>query len=79
MFRADPDRLALAAAALLLLPGGCAGGPPDGSTAERLAELERGCRARGGVLVSSGAPPTGRPEVDNHCRIVGGATRLPGG
>ena len=78
MFRADPGRLATAVTAALLLTG-CATGASVGSSAERLAELEQACRARGGVLVPSGRPPTGRPEVDNHCRIVGGATRLPGG
>ncbi|SFS31133.1 hypothetical protein [Brevundimonas viscosa] len=78
MFRVEAARRTAAAAAALLLTG-CATGASVGSTAERLAELEQACRARGGVLVSSGGPPTGRPEVDNHCRIVGGATRLPGG
>ena len=78
MFRAEAARRTAAAAAALLLTG-CATGAPVASAAERLAELEQACRARGGVLAPSGGPPTGRPEVDNHCRIVGGATRLPGG
>ncbi|WP_374516272.1 hypothetical protein [Brevundimonas sp.] len=70
---------ALTPAAAALVLSACAGGPPLESTAERLSELERNCRERGGVLVPSGAPITGRPEVDNVCRITGGATRLPGG
>ncbi|OGN43369.1 MAG: hypothetical protein A2623_13295 [Caulobacterales bacterium RIFCSPHIGHO2_01_FULL_70_19] len=69
--------LVLSAAAVTL--SACAGGPPLETTAERLSALEQSCRERGGVLVSSGAPPTGRPEVDNVCRITGGASRLPGG
>jgi hypothetical protein len=70
---------ALVLAAVPLVLSACAGGPPLESTAERLSALEQSCRERGGVLVPSGAPLTGRPEVDNVCRITGGASRLPGG
>jgi hypothetical protein len=70
--------LVLPAVAALTLSA-CATDRPLQTHAERLAELEQECRARGGVLVPSGAPLTGRPEVDYHCRITGGATRLPGG
>lgn len=70
--------LVVAAVAALTLSA-CATDRPLQTNAERLAELEQECRARGGVLVPSGAPLTGRPEVDNLCRITGGASRLPGG
>jgi hypothetical protein len=56
----------------------CAGSLPAVSTGDRLAELDRDCRARGGILVPSPSPITGRPEVDNICRISGGASRIGG-
>ena len=59
-----------------LAVGACASGPPSedsyGAEERRLAD---DCRERGGVLTPSGAM-TGRPQVDNVCRISGGATRL---
>ena len=57
----------------------CASGAPLETLAERRADLAQDCRERGGILVPSGGPLTGRPEVDNHCRITGGGSRLPGG
>jgi hypothetical protein len=44
-----------------------------GATTDRLAAE---CQARGGILISTGAS-SGRAEVDNACKISGGATRLP--
>lgn len=76
MFRTE----ALRAGALVLTAAlaGCATGAPVETTSARLDRLEQTCRERGGVLVPSGAALTGRPELDNYCRIVGGASRLPG-
>jgi hypothetical protein len=54
----------------------CATGRPAESSAEKLDRLNAECRARGGVLVPSAGPMTGRPETDNICRISGGASRL---
>lgn len=44
---------------------------------DRISELDRACRERGGILIPSGAPSTGRPETDYLCRLTGGATRIP--
>ncbi len=68
----------LAGAGALILSA-CAGALPAGTPSDRLAGLDRDCRARGGVLVPSPAPLTGRPEVDNICRISAAASRLPAG
>ena len=64
-------RIALLAAGLTL--AGCASAPSDrGPTDyERLAD---DCRARGGILVNSGQPMTGRVEIDNVCEIRGGGS-----
>jgi hypothetical protein len=70
-------RAVLLTAALAL--SACASGVSMPGPGDRLADLDRACRARGGVLVPSGAPVTGRPETDNICRISGPATRLPAG
>ena len=45
--------------------------------ADTTAELAAQCRERGGILVPTGRPPTGRPETDNACQINGGASRIP--
>jgi hypothetical protein len=54
-----------------LAVGACASGPPSeesyGSQERKLAD---DCRERGGILTPSGAM-TGRPQVDNVCRISG--------
>ncbi|RZJ28426.1 MAG: hypothetical protein EON85_08990 [Brevundimonas sp.] len=52
------------------------------STGERTSpdttsELAAKCRERGGILVPTGRPSTGRPETDNACQINGGASRIP--
>jgi hypothetical protein len=44
---------------------------------DRTAELAAQCRERGGVLVPTGRPSTGRPETDNACQISGGGSRIP--
>ena len=63
--------LALIVAGLVL--AGCAGMPASGGPTEyeRLAD---DCRERGGILVNSGRPPTGRVQVDNVCEIRGGGS-----
>lgn len=52
------------------------------STGERsrpdtTVELAAKCRERGGILVPTGRPSTGRPETDNACQITGAASRIP--
>ena len=44
------------------------GGPSR--TALEHERLSQDCAARGGVLVPSGRPMTGRPAVDNVCRTT---------
>ncbi len=58
------------------LLAGCA--TPAGMRGETEEQrLSRECRARGGILVPSGAN-TGRPQIDFVCQISGGARRTPG-
>lgn len=38
-------------------------------------QLAENCRSQGGILAPTGQT-TGRPQVDNVCRITGGASRL---
>jgi hypothetical protein len=52
-----------------------AGSSPNNDDQRALAAE---CEARGGILVATGQQ-TGRPRVDNVCRISGGASRLPSG
>jgi hypothetical protein len=71
---------AMRAPLLILLPAvlagsvaGCAypsAGP--GRASDDLARLQSQCEARGGILVPSGAN-TGRPQLDQVCRISGAA------
>jgi outer membrane lipoprotein SlyB len=68
--------LTIATAALSLSLAGCAGTTSGDTYLSRSDKLAGDCRARGGVLTSTGAQ-TGRPETDNACTINGGATRLP--
>ena len=67
--------LILAAAGALALSA-CASTGDDGRP-DTTAELAAQCRERGGVLVPTGRPSTGRPETDNACQINGGASRIP--
>ena len=68
-------RTSLALIALLTL-GACATGLVGESPYQRdLAALEKGCRDRGGVLVSTGAT-TGRPETEFACHITGPTSRI---
>jgi hypothetical protein len=65
----------LAAAALTIGLGACAGGPPQESYTARTDRLAEDCRARGGILAPTGGQ-SGRPETDNVCRLTGGS-RIP--
>jgi hypothetical protein len=47
-----------------------------GSYSDQLRELADSCEARGGILAPRPGPQSGRPEVDNVCRITGGASRI---
>ncbi len=51
-------------------------GQAVGGLGDTTAELAAQCRERGGILVPSGRPPTGRPQTDNACQINGGASRI---
>jgi hypothetical protein len=65
-------------AVLMLALAACA--PTVGSSPnnEDFRTLVAECQARGGILVATGQQ-TGRPRVDNVCRISGGGSRLPSG
>ena len=66
------------AAAILLGLAACA--PTTGTShyADELKELSDTCQARGGILSPTGQQ-SGRPQIDNVCRITGGASRLTSG
>lgn len=68
--------LSLSAAALALSACATAGSGRDSTYLSALDRLAADCQARGGILASNGSN-TGRPEVDNHCRMTT-ATRTPG-
>ena len=64
-------------AALAVALAACAGTPsPEGGYMARTEKLSADCEARGGILSPTG-DQSGRPETDNVCKIVGGASRLP--
>jgi len=65
----------LAPALLLLLAAGCASTATTNRYATELQALNADCTARGGILATTGQQ-TGRPQLDNVCRITGGASRL---
>lgn len=65
-------RVAVLIAAGLTLAG-CASAPADRGPTE-YERLAADCSARGGILVASGRPLTGRVQVDNVCEIRGGST-----
>ena len=54
---------------------GCASGLTGGRESD-YERLVRTCQERGGILVPSNRPSTGRVETDNVCRISGGASRI---
>ena len=67
-----------APAALLLALTACAPTTGPGRYEAELRQLTADCEARGGILSPTGQQ-TGRPPLDNICRITGGASRLTGG
>lgn len=68
--------VALAALVVPLTLGACATGKTYPTYQEEYDKLNAECVARGGILTPSGAM-SGRPQTDNVCKIIGGATRLP--
>lgn len=67
-----------APAALLLALAACAPTTGPGRYEMELRQLSDSCEARGGILSPTGQQ-SGRPQVDNVCRITGGASRLTNG
>ncbi|HWQ85125.1 hypothetical protein [Brevundimonas sp.] len=65
----------LAAPVLFLLVAGCAPTTGGARADDELQRLAADCTARDGILVATGRQ-TGRPRLDNACRIIG-ASRLP--
>jgi hypothetical protein len=71
-------RVLILTVALAAAVSACAStGQPTGGFGDTTAELAAKCRERGGILVATGRPSTGRPETDNACQINGGASRIP--
>lgn len=71
-------RVLILGAVLATALSACAStGSPAGGYGETTAKLAAQCRERGGILVPTGRPSTGRPEADNACQINGGASRIP--
>ena len=58
----------------LLLIAGCASTDGNSGDAE-LQRLTADCTARGGIIEATGRQ-TGRPQLDNTCRVIG-SSRLP--
>lgn len=70
-------RLLIAVAVPALFLGACASAP--GNTVGYQAEMDRlaaQCDAQGGMLVPTGAAPTGNPAIEYACTLRGGASRL---
>lgn len=68
-------RILILGAALAMILSACAS-TGGGSFGDSTAELTAKCRERGGVLVPTGRPSTGRPEADYACQLNGGS-RMP--
>ncbi len=69
--------IASAPLALGLALSACATGPGGDHYNEELRRLAADCEARGGVLSPTGSQ-SGRPQLDNVCRITGQTGRVPG-
>lgn len=57
---------------ILLGLGACAGTGPrsaEGPSGPSIETLTAQCMTRGGMLVPSGGPLTGRPSLDYSCRL----------
>ena len=72
-----PQTLA-APAALLFALSACASTTGLSRYETELRQLSESCEARGGILSPTGQQ-SGRPQVDNVCRITGGPSRLTSG
>ena len=74
----NPVRTLILTVVLATAVSACAStGQPTEGFGATTAELAAQCRERGGVLVPTGRPSTGRPQTDNACQINGGASRIP--
>ena len=60
-------RIVLIVSALAL--SACASAAPPGTASNELARLTADCHARGGVLSPTGSQ-SGRPQLDNVCKIT---------
>jgi len=65
-------------APVLLLVAGCASTVTTNRYDTELQTLSQECTARGGILAPTGQQ-SGRPQLDNVCKITGGASRLTSG
>lgn len=68
-------RVLILVPALVLLVAGCASTTTTNRYATELQTLSDDCTARGGILAPTGQQ-SGRPQLDNVCKITGGASRL---
>lgn len=66
-----------APAALLLALAACAPTMGPSRYADELRQLSDSCEARGGILTPTGQQ-SGRPEIDNVCRINDASRLTPG-
>jgi hypothetical protein len=65
-------------AALAVALSACASGMGQTRYQAELEELAADCRARGGILSPTGSQ-SGRPQLDNVCRITGQPSSRLGG
>jgi len=68
--------LILSGVAVLTLSACASTGERSGGFGDTTAELSAKCRERGGILIPTGRPSTGRPEADYACQLNGGS-RIP--
>ena len=67
-------RFALPLLTLVLL-GGCATAPSAARDSD-YQRLVRECQEKGGVLLPTFGPLSGRPQTDNYCELRGGGGRV---
>ena len=70
--------IVIAPAALGLALSACAAGPTADRYGSELESLAAECRARGGILSPTGSQ-SGRPQIDNVCKITAETGRVPSG
>ena len=61
---------------LALALSACASGDVENRYGDEFRTLSEDCRARGGILSPTGQQ-SGRPELDNVCKITGQPARAP--